>query len=338
MSIVKPDPMSFRRNRSVEAQSEVVATLNDVVIKAMEDTGVSSGSRVLLPTGDGIAIALIDVAGIDIHLQLALEILRLIAAWNSDTSDPMRQFEVRIGINENIDNIVLDINGRRNVAGAGISMAQRIMDKADGGQILLGSSVYEILRQREKYLSSFRGYNATGKHGVKFSVYQFLSKNTRGLNVAVPSAFAVHKAEPLKLTKLVAYFIAHAERNREFLLSRRSDPAREYVGTVLLYFLAADSQTASETPSYETPTTMTWEAGIASFEQQYSYYDKLDLWTMMIFSQLISTEYLEPYREHFETNAFLVNIFPFIKPSGLQKLQAEWPDIANEFGIEPRTA
>ncbi len=149
------DVVGFTRNRSVEAQSEVIRKLNNlvltatkIIIKATKDNYIivdepPENNTIFIPTGDGIAIALIDVPGFDLHLQLALEILRLIASYNSGTTDPTRQFEVRIGINENIDNIVPDINGRRNVAGAGISMAQRIMDKADASQILVGQTVYE---------------------------------------------------------------------------------------------------------------------------------------------------------------------------------------------------
>ena len=85
----------------------------------------------------------INLPGLDSHLSLALRIVAAVAEHNRDESSPMRKFDVRLGINENVDNVLADINGRRNVAGDGISMAQRIMDKADGGQILAGASVHE---------------------------------------------------------------------------------------------------------------------------------------------------------------------------------------------------
>lgn len=55
-----------------------------------------------------------------------------------------------MGINTNADNLVTDINGARNLAGAGINIAQRVMDSADGNQILVSHSVYDTLRDREK--------------------------------------------------------------------------------------------------------------------------------------------------------------------------------------------
>lgn len=120
------DVVGFTRNRSVEAQSEVVAKLNEIVVLTLQGLNIPIDQTVLIPTGDGIAIALIGLTGFDIHLQIALEILSLISKHNSATTDKMRRFEVRIGINENIDNILTDINGKRNVAGAGISMAQSL--------------------------------------------------------------------------------------------------------------------------------------------------------------------------------------------------------------------
>lgn len=326
------DVVAFTKNRSVEAQSEVVAALNTVVNKSLQVLAVPSENTVLLPTGDGIAIALIDVPGVDVHLRLALEILRSVAEYNDVKSDAMRRFEVRIGINENIDNVLDDINGRRNVAGAGISMAQRIMDKADGGQVLVGATVYETLRQREAYMSSFRAFTATGKHGVTFVVYQYLSKNAPGLSVGTPSAFIAKRREPEKLTKWAAYYIAHAITNREFLMLRRTDSTRDYVATILLAFLADDSEKASDTPPHEAPTTKTWGAGLFSFEQQYRHYNNLEFWPLAGFAELLQEKHLQRYADQFE-GADYDPCYWLVKPSGVQKLIAEWPQIANEFGI-----
>lgn len=195
------DVVGFTKYRSAEDQSGVVATLNDVVTRAVQAMALPAKSIVLLPTGDGMAIALINVLGVDIHLRLALEILRLTIEHNSHTPGSMRRFEVRVGINENVDNIVLDINGRRNVAGAGVNMARRVMHEADAGQILVGQTVYDALRYREKYSLSFRAFTATAKHGATFPVYQFLSQDSPGLNVSVPSAFATQNTETLKYPK-----------------------------------------------------------------------------------------------------------------------------------------
>lgn len=186
--------------------------------------------------------------------------------------------------------------------------------------------------RREKYLSSFRRFTATGKHGVTFTAYQFLSQDAPGLNVTVPSAFVAKKAEPVKLTKFVAYYMAHAVKNQAFLLLRKGEPVRDYAATVLFAFLAENSAKASETPAHEIATPITWHAGTTSFEEQYFYYCKLDYWPLTQLASLLQEKHLERYSEHFETTNYLEN-YAFVKYSGIQKLQAEWPQIANEFGI-----
>lgn len=331
------DVVGFTKDRSVEAQSEVVAALNSVVSSSLSTLKVPQAQTVLLPTGDGIAVALIDVPGVDVHLQLASQILRLVAAHNSTASDPSRRFEVRIGINENIDNVLDDVNGRRNVAGAGVSMAQRIMDKADAGQILVGSTVYETLRQRERYMTSFQAFTARGKHGITFSVYQFLAKDLPGLNVNVPTAFVIAKREPEKLTKLAAYYLAHAIVNSEFLRSRKTDPIREYAAAILLAFLAEDSVDTADTPAHEETTRRTWRAGVASFEEQYYHYRELDFWVLARFSEMIQQKHLGAYTQHFSGDNWEKSKW-LVEKSGVRKLLLEWPQIANEFGITAQSA
>ena len=43
---------------------------------------------------------------------------------------------VRMGIHSGPVSEVIDVNGRKNIAGAGINMAQRVMDCGDAGHIL----------------------------------------------------------------------------------------------------------------------------------------------------------------------------------------------------------
>jgi len=326
------DIVAFTRDRSVEAQSDLVAKLNHVVRQALGTLEAAEDRTILIPTGDGIAVALLDVASFDIHLRLGLEILRLVADHNGVTEDLMRQFQVRIGINENVDNLIQDINGKLNVAGSGISMAQRIMDQADGGQILLGQMVHETLHPREKYMQSFRPFQARGKHGVVFPVYQFVAENCPGLDTKVPSVFAPRQIGKPKFTKVVGYYTAHAVANRDFLLSQKSDPAMGCTAVILLHFLAHDSVEKSETPGHECPVLITEGSGLASFEEQYRYYDHTDYWVRARLADLLCEENLAPYAEYFE-ESLLLNGFAFVKPAGLRRLREDWPAIADEFGL-----
>jgi len=189
------DVVGYTRDRSVEAQSDIVHALNNMVLGSVTENGVPKDKVIFLPTGDGMCIALLNIESpFDIHLLVALGIVRRIHRHSEKTQDDMRKFQIRIGLKANTDNLVVDINGRRNVAGAGISFASRVMDMADGNQILVGESVFDVLRHREKYMSAFKEYKATVKHGVEISVYQFIGGGHVGLNTRPPEVFQVAKS------------------------------------------------------------------------------------------------------------------------------------------------
>lgn len=180
------DVVGFTHDRTLEAQSDIIEKLNAIVSVAVEEKGVPDDKLIFIPTGDGTCVVLIGVESpADIHIQIALGILERINAHNAVTQDEMRRFKVRIGIDANTDTLVVDINRRQNIAGEGISMASRIMNLADEKQILVGQNVYNTLRQRQKYISAFKDFRTTVKHGKPLQVYQLISE---GLNNDVPRA------------------------------------------------------------------------------------------------------------------------------------------------------
>ena len=282
-----------------------------------------------------MAIALLDEPSYDIHLRLALEILRLVELANEKVDDDARRFQVRIGVNENVDNVILDINGARNVAGAGISLAQRLMDLADGGQVLVGDRVHEILRQRERYMSKFYSFAATGKHGIRFGAHQFRD-DAPGLSTETPAVFVKVPPTRVKFSETAAYFVAHALTHRDFLLAERARPERDYAATVLLSLLAKDSIERATTGPYDDPFLRTWKATTASFEEQYQHYCNVDMQVLAQYAHLYEEAYLEPHQDCFETSGHL-RVFVFPKLSTADKLAEEWPAIASEFGLLPES-
>lgn len=332
------DIVGFTVKRSVEAQIDVIAGLNEVVRSALKSVGIGLDQTIFLPTGDGIAIALLNVELFDAHLKVALEILRLTTERNDNVSDVMRQFIVRIGINENVDNLVIDINDNKNVAGNGISMAQRLMDLGDGGQIIVGATVYETLFPREKYMKSFRGFVGAVKHGKSVPVYQFLSNDSPGLNVNVPATFkAKEVAAPPTLTKLAAYYIAHAEQNRQFLVSEKGNIPRDVIAIVLLSFLATDSEEKSDTPVHVASHAVTWKAGSATFAEQYQHYKEVEFLPLLWLAHLFAEKHFTEFSLCFESDGYLPR-WAFIADEGIRRLRAEWPEIADEFRITGRTS
>jgi class 3 adenylate cyclase len=330
------DIVGFTRGRSVEAQSDLVAALNTIVKTALEKNGVTDEHCILLPTGDGIGIALTDLDTLyDVHIQLALDILAGIAGHNAQTEDKMRQFEARIGINQNVDNIVTDINGRPNVAGNGINVAQRVMSMADGNQILVSQVVYEILNSREKYMGCFQRYEGTDKHRNRFPVYQYIRQGHIGLNVNVPSPFAPER----RLTPVAAYYIAHALRLKSPLYELRGGSRFSYASRILLYTLALDSiKEANANPFEELVLRAPRVSGTAQLPmdavaEQYNEYAKLELWVAVEYSGLIGYHVLEPYTQCF-TIVNNITRWAFPSPEGAEKLKREWPDIWEKFSLD----
>ncbi len=70
-------------------------------------------------------------------VRCALEIGRMLKAHP--------EIAVRMGIHSGPVSEVIDLSGRTNIAGAGINMAQRVMDCGDAGHILLSKRVAEDL-------------------------------------------------------------------------------------------------------------------------------------------------------------------------------------------------
>src|SRR4029077_10681270 len=79
---------------------------------------------------------------------------------------------LRMGIHSGPVNEVTDVNQRTNVTGAGINLAQRVMDCADAGHILVSKHVADDLEQYdqwEPYLHDLGECEV--KHGVRVHVF-----------------------------------------------------------------------------------------------------------------------------------------------------------------------
>lgn len=187
------DVVAFSVSRTVEAQVEIVAALNAAFKSAVQKLDV-----IFLPTGDGICAGITDGnAPADAHLQLALQVLDYIYKW-SKKSPANRRCTVRFGINESVDTIVTDINGQRNLAGAGINQAQRLMSIADGNQIIMGRAAHETLSVHDEYSETFRELRTYVKHDQVLSAYQFIKEGLPFLNTDVPAIIA--RTDPIELS------------------------------------------------------------------------------------------------------------------------------------------
>lgn len=186
------DIVDFSVDRTVEAQVEIIDALNQSFVAAGQSLEV-----IFLPTGDGICASIIDVnAPVDAHLRLALDVLKRMHEWAKQAREN-RRCRVRFGINEAVDTLITDVNARRNVAGAGINQAQRVMSIADGNQIILGRAAFDSLSVRDDYTDAFRELQAEVKHGQIVTAYQFVQAELPFLNTDVP--ITVQRTDPIDL-------------------------------------------------------------------------------------------------------------------------------------------
>jgi TolB-like protein/Tfp pilus assembly protein PilF len=153
----------------ISEQSELLGVLNDAVREAEEFRSAEAASRLVrLPTGDGMALVFRDSP--EQPVRCALEISQALKAHP--------KLRVRMGIHSGPVNEVADVNERANIAGAGINIAQRVMDCGDGGHILLSKHVAEDLQD---YLE-WRPYlhhvgQCEVKHGEMISIVNFYTKD-----------------------------------------------------------------------------------------------------------------------------------------------------------------
>src|SRR5213082_1004222 len=147
---------------SINEQGVMVDELTKVVRSSDQYQKAEAAGRLLkIPTGDGMA--LVFYTSPEAPAQCAVEISRALKEHP--------RLQLRMGIHSGPVSGVVDVNGRANLAGAGINMAKRVMDCGDAGHILLSKHVAEDLEEYEKwrpFLHDLGTFEA--KHGVRVSV------------------------------------------------------------------------------------------------------------------------------------------------------------------------
>jgi hypothetical protein len=321
--------------RTAEDQARIVRRLNSIVTESLAAHEIGEEDRIVVPTGDGMCVALIGRhPSYDVHLQLALGILKTLHAHNLETPEKARRFLVRIGINQNTDILVRDVNGRLNVAGAGVNDASRVMGLADGNQVLVSRVVFEELQPAESYAQSFRPLVAIVKHDRQLEVYQYVAEGYAGLNTDIPSAWE------RSMTPIVAYYLAHAIQNRDFLIKHQNQ-SETVVAVVLLWLLTSDSYGrcySSETSPYvdlAPKDLLSRVLGLnMSFAQRFFGLGRADANVAGVLVALARfiMEVLEQYQDYFEPGKFPPNLI-FVSPLGKMKLKEEYPGIWAEFKL-----
>jgi TolB-like protein/Flp pilus assembly protein TadD len=166
------------------------------------------------------------------------------------------ELPVRMGIHSGPVSEVTDVSGRTNIAGAGINMAQRVMDCGDAGHILLSQHVADDLVHSRQWASRLHDLgDCEVKHGVRLHLVNLYAEPLG--NAAVPQKFP--QAKPTRTAEKPArrsaewiaalavivilaagaayYFTAHRSKSAAIpeksiavlpMVNSTGDPANEY--------------------------------------------------------------------------------------------------------------
>jgi TolB-like protein/class 3 adenylate cyclase/Tfp pilus assembly protein PilF len=183
----------------IDEQRDYLHTLNEVVRRTDSFRAAdAAGKLTRLPTGDGMALVFGTTP--DTPVSCALEISKALR------SHP--ELQVRMGIHSGPVSGVVDVSGRSNIAGAGINLAQRVMDCGDAGHILLSKHVADDLEQYRQWRSHLHDLGECEvKHDVRVHVVNLYTDEvgnadlpgkfkTSDVGAAVPAA----KEAPAKPT------------------------------------------------------------------------------------------------------------------------------------------
>jgi TolB-like protein/class 3 adenylate cyclase/Tfp pilus assembly protein PilF len=213
----------------IDQQHRLLEVLNQVVRSTDQFRKAEANHRLItIPTGDGMALVFYNSP--EAPVECALEISRAVKEYP--------ELKLRMGVHSGPVSGVVDVSGRANIAGAGINIAQRVMDCGDAEHILLSKHVAEDLEQLGHWKKHLHNLGeAEVKHGAHVSVVNLYTDELG--NPEVPQKFlqARHKtagAVPVAAEKprtsrswiiaAVAILLIAGLALGGYFLSRRSAP------------------------------------------------------------------------------------------------------------------
>jgi TolB-like protein/class 3 adenylate cyclase/Tfp pilus assembly protein PilF len=186
----------------INDQTEMLEELNQLVRESPHfREAEAAGKLIRLSTGDGMALVFSNSA--EAPVECALEISKALQSYP--------QIQLRMGVHSGPVSAVSDVNDRSNVTGAGINMAQRVMDCGDVGHILLSRHVAEDLEQYRQWQPCLHELGECEvKHGVRVHVVNLYTDELG--NPELPEKFsrvppveaAVTAATPPSISKPLA--------------------------------------------------------------------------------------------------------------------------------------
>src|ERR1700693_3138585 len=199
----------------INEQSDQIQKLKEVV-RGTDQVRLAEaeGKLLRLPTGDGGALVFRNSP--EAPVLCALEIAKALK------SHP--ELRVRMGIHSGPVNEITDLNEQANIAGAGINMAQRVMDCGDAGHILVSKRVADDLEHYSQWRSLLHEPGECEvKHGLRISLLNLYGEETG--NPELPEKFRQAKAKgqtapgaaPAKSVAVLPFVNMIADKNEEYL-------------------------------------------------------------------------------------------------------------------------
>src|SRR6476660_2527354 len=212
----------------IDEQRDYLHTLNEVVRRTDSFRAADvAGKLTRLPTGDGMALVFATTP--DAPVSCALQVS------NALRSHP--ELRVRMGIHSGPVSGITDVNDRSNVAGAGINLAQRVMDCGDAGHILLSKHVADDLEQYRQWRSHLHYLGECEvKHDVRVHVVNLYTdelgnrelpekfQQAKATLTAPPTSAPVAKPARRSRTLIAALIIAAAVATGFYIFSHRPTP------------------------------------------------------------------------------------------------------------------
>src|SRR5438105_9812568 len=199
---------------SINEQRAVVDELTTIVRGSDQYQKAEAADRLLkIATGDGMA--LVFYTSPEAPAQCAVQISRALKEHS--------RLQLRMGIHSGPVSGVVDVNNRPNLAGAGLNLAQRVMDCGDAGHILLSRHVAEDLEEYEQwrpFLHELGTFEV--KHGVRIEISNLYSDEVG--NPRLPKkleAVRKHRAHVRWAAVAIGLFVLGAIVAAFMIVSRR---------------------------------------------------------------------------------------------------------------------
>jgi predicted ATPase len=170
----------------ITEQSELLRNLN-ALVRGTEQfrSADTKGKLVSIATGDGMALVFFDNP--EAPVECAMEISSAVKIYPD--------IRLRMGIHSGPVNQIVDINERSNIAGAGIDLAQRVMDCGDAGHILLSKRVADDLAPLPRWNPHLHELGECEvKHSRKISLVNFYTDEVG--NPSMPRKLQQMQAQP----------------------------------------------------------------------------------------------------------------------------------------------